>query len=539
MQPKNSAQPTDVANAAKHATRGALLLFIGNTFSTVILSLAVMVIARLLGPSDYGLYSIAITVPSLMLFSTDFGVSQALVRFTAKFRSERLEGLVWNLVKTGICFELATALLMFSVTLCLSSILATYVVNRPGMTQLIQISSAAILGNALFLTSNRIFVGLDQTDKAALLPVLNSLIKVIVAPILILLGFGVAGALVGHVLGLLVAAALGSLITLRICSGSKYRSHIDSSFISNLLPMIRFGIPLHASNLIAQLFLQYQTIILPWFTSDFEMGNYFVAATFSSAVALLTTPISPVLFAAFSKFDPSKNTPDLKSFFRYSLRYMLFLVIPVMFFTAVTSKDLAGMFYGSEYVEAPLYLSIYSMTFLVAPLTLVLGAFFGAMGRTGMVLQALLIQLSVAVPSSIVFTSLYKIPGFIFATTISAMLPVVYLGRAAHRQYGLEFDSRHMIRILLASFLSSIPAVSLTPLPYSHVLKVVVSATLFTLTYMTVSPILGAIKRVDIANLRETFKRMGVISRVISILLSYEERILSAVNSRQIDGRSK
>jgi O-antigen/teichoic acid export membrane protein len=68
-------------NVARQAAKGTMFVFAGDTSSAVILSITSIIIARMLGPSEYGLYSIALAVPSLMLLFTDLGINPALIRY--------------------------------------------------------------------------------------------------------------------------------------------------------------------------------------------------------------------------------------------------------------------------------------------------------------------------------------------------------------------------------------------------------------------------------------------------------------------------
>jgi hypothetical protein len=52
-----------VFEVAEAGVRGGLFLFAGNTVATVILAVGSIVIARLLGPEGYGLYSVCLIVP--------------------------------------------------------------------------------------------------------------------------------------------------------------------------------------------------------------------------------------------------------------------------------------------------------------------------------------------------------------------------------------------------------------------------------------------------------------------------------------------
>ena len=47
-----------LTDIAENSVRGGFFLFAGNALSTIILAVGSILIARLLGPEDYGLYNI-------------------------------------------------------------------------------------------------------------------------------------------------------------------------------------------------------------------------------------------------------------------------------------------------------------------------------------------------------------------------------------------------------------------------------------------------------------------------------------------------
>jgi O-antigen/teichoic acid export membrane protein len=517
--------------AAKQAAAGGILVFIGNTSSTVVLSVASIIIARLLGPSEYGMYSIALITPSLLFLFTDFGVNPALVRFLARFRAEGKSGSVKNLIKAGLYFEVLVGLLVFLISLFFSDIFATFFVNRPDMTRLIQISSPVVLGSALLATSNAIFVGLNEMGKAALLSVLSSGIKLVAAPTLVVLGFGVVGALAGHVLGPMIGGAIGILVVLVFCRSDTCYKKTGSDLTSNLRRLVGFGMPLYGSNIIRGL-LSYHTIILAWFTSNVEIGNYSVAVMFAEIIALITTPISTALFPAFSGIGLQSDSNGLRNLFLYSLRYTFLLVMPASVFIAVSSGDLVSVFYGPSYQQAPLYLGIYSMNFLLVGFTVVFGGFFNGIGRSDVSLKAALIQLCTTISLSLVFAGLYGVTGFICATVMSGTLATIYLSWIATSQYGLKFDPKRIGQILLASTLSAVPTFLSTMLFRLPLVRLTLAIVVFTATYSTVSPILGAIRHDDLTNLMQICGDTGMISRLSKMVVCYEERVLSVLCDR-------
>ena len=80
---------------AKVSARGGFHLLWGLAASTFITSIGVIILARLLTPDDFGLYSIALTVPNLIQIFRDWGTSYAVVKYSAKYTSEN-KGAKWG-----------------------------------------------------------------------------------------------------------------------------------------------------------------------------------------------------------------------------------------------------------------------------------------------------------------------------------------------------------------------------------------------------------------------------------------------------------
>ncbi len=76
------------------------------------------------------------------------------------------------------------------VSFVFSDYFALYVLRRPGIGVFIRLVSLLIICQILFSTSNSVFVGLDRMELSAATPVTETVVKVVLAPLLIVLGFG-------------------------------------------------------------------------------------------------------------------------------------------------------------------------------------------------------------------------------------------------------------------------------------------------------------------------------------------------------------
>src|SRR4030043_454096 len=188
----------ELIKVAEDSARSGFFLISGTALSTVILAISSILIGRLLGPELYGQYTLVLVVPTLLLTFTD---------------------------------------------------LAIY----------IRITSISTLFHVILTTATSAFVGLDKTEYNALAANIQALAKTIISISLVLLGFGVAGALVGYVAGYVVAATAGITI-LFLTIREKQSAQDDYSISSDLKTLLHYGAPLYVSVLLVSIVPLYQNL---------------------------------------------------------------------------------------------------------------------------------------------------------------------------------------------------------------------------------------------------------------------------------------
>ncbi|MEM1546778.1 MAG: oligosaccharide flippase family protein [Candidatus Methanomethylicia archaeon] len=509
---------------AEDSARGGFFLFTGNALSLITLAIGSIIVARLLGPENYGLLSLSLVVPYIFAGLIDFGISSALTRFSAKFRVEGKNGLVVSVLKSGLLFKLLIGIFMSIICLVFSDMFAAYILNRPEIGFLIRIASFLILFQSFFTALNSSFVGLDRMEGSALIMNIQSIMRTTLSPLLVVLGFSVVGALTGHILSYTIATLVGSLILLKYYRG--LGSPSNNSFKYNIKLMVGYGFPLYLSALLDLFLGQYRTIILAYFTSNFEIGNFIIATNLSSLINVLVFPLG-VLFPVFSKVNP--NGDELKRVFRLSVKYTALLIIPAAIIIAILSRDVVYTLYGCSYNLAPLFLSLYILQFLYAGFgSIVLGYLFSGIGETRIILKSNLINLSIFIPLAPLLTMLYSVSGLILALLTSSLPSLSYAVFIAIKRINVNFDLKASLRIYLASFLSAIPIVVLLQFsPLNSLLNLIIASSIFLITYITLIPLIGAINKSDLDNFKLMFGRLKIVWSIVKLVLIYEGRILN------------
>jgi O-antigen/teichoic acid export membrane protein len=515
----------EVAEMARDSARGGFSLFLGDASSTAILAVGFILIARLLGPSGYGLYSLAIVVPALFTSLINFGIDEALVRFPAKFKAEGRNELLVGVLRSGLKFRLWMGVMASIVGIALSDFLATRLLNRPEMGFYVKLASLAILFQPVFSSAYSSLVGLGRMDRSAMLKVFMSMAKALSAPTLIVLGFGVAGAILGHVLGYVVAGAAGLFLIARSLRTLKPKSG-GGGFVENLKLMIGYGYPLYLSSLASIFIGQLQLILLAFFVSNFEVGNFNAAVNLTTLLTILITPMATAIFPAFSTF--SSRQAELKRFFGLSMRYVSLLLVPASIAVITLSRDISRVVYGPSYVLTPLFLSLYAAVFLLVGLGYyVLGSFFNGIGATKLTLRTNLVYAGVFISSAPLLTRAHGVLGLISAFLASNLVSVAYGLSLARNKFEVDFNPISLSGVYVASIFSALPVLLLSRLfNLGSLVNLAVGIPLFLMTYLTSAPLFGAVHANDIRNLETIFGGIGIWP-ILKPILAFESRLLT------------
>lgn len=517
-----------ILDVAEESARGGFLLFTGNVLSLIVLAVGSIMLARVLGPESFGLFALSLALSSILTHLIDLGVDPALTRFSAKHRAEGKTQLVAGMVKSGLHFKILISLTTSILCFFFSDTIATSILVRPEISPLIKLMSILIVFHSIFLALDSTFIGLDKMEANALILNTLALTKTTLSPLLVILGLSITGALAGHIVGEMIACIVGGLILSKFYKGLVNPS--DNRFINNLGMMLHYGFPIYLSSLLTLISLHSQTIILGFFVSNIEIGNFSVAVTLSNMLTVLILPLT-VLFPAFSKVNPSSD--DLKRIFSLSVKYGALFIVPAAVIITILSQDIVHFLYGDRYSLAPSFLSLYVTAFLYAGAgSVILFHLFNGIGQTKITFKQTLINLLVFLPLSSVLVGFLRVHGLIIAFLISSLLSLGYGLFYAIKEVKVDLDIQASLGIYFASFFSAIPTLLyLSISPFNELSNLLVGGTLFLLAYLTAVPITGALSYSDLENFELIFRKNGFVRPMLKYVLNYEKKIFSLIAS--------
>ena len=517
-----------VLEMGKVSTAGSFQLFVGVATSTVIMAVGTIVLARLLSPAEYGLYSVAL-IPSLMLnLFRDWGVNSAITKYVAFFGAAKKEEDIGNTIVAGLTFEIVVGLSLSFLSLLLADFISSMIFHRSESAPLISIVSVTIFSGSLLAAAQSSFVGFERMELNSLTLISQAAVKSVLSPLLVLLGFGTLGAVLGYTFSFLVAGivALGILYFSLFRNLKRFR--VNRFQVSKTLRiMLRYGVPLSISSILVGFLARFYGFMMAFYCSDVMIGNFQVATNFAVIITFLTIPISTVLFPAFAKLDPQNGLQLLKTVYKSSVKYTAMLLVPTTAAMMVLSKEMISTLFGKQWAYAPFFLTLYVIGNLFSGFgALSMDRLLAGLGETKTLMKLSLLTLLVGLPLSILLIPNLGIVGVIFGT-LFASLPGTFWGLYwIWKKYKVTADWRSSLRIFVASGVAAaITFLSLDFLNAVEWLKLITGGIVFLTAYILIAPAIGAVVQEDINNLRQMLSSLGFISKIINMPLAVAEKV--------------
>ncbi|MCW4029178.1 MAG: oligosaccharide flippase family protein [Candidatus Bathyarchaeota archaeon] len=541
----------------KSSALGSFHLLIGVVGGTVILAVGTLILATLLSPEGVGLYGMALIPFTMISFFRDWGINNALIQKIASLKAQGKTEEIHDVIVSGIVFEIITGAALALVCFGLAWPLA-YILSPADVSELsvyIELSALAVFTGALISAAGGIFVGFERMKLNSFAQIFQAVIKTALGPLLIILGFGVFGAVFAAVVSLVATGIVCILLVYFYLFRPLKKSKVGRCDIKKTLkPMISFGLPLTVSNVVIGVLPQFFTFVMAAYAGTWMMGNYFAGTYFAVILTFVSFPIQTVLFPMFSKVNPDTEPKLVKTVFASSIKYTALLLVPATMLLITLAEPLVNTLFPAEGILQSLFVANAAPKYPYAPIFLILSilvdllvlignislvVFQSGVGQTRQVMKQSILSLAVGLPLAYGLVAYFAEVGgpalAVVGGIIGAMIanfPGMFWGLSwIWRKYGVKADFVSSAKIFLASLIASgATYLLITVLSIAYwVISLIVGAVVFLLVFLTTAPVIGAVNQMDIDNFRTMFSGLGIIAKPINLTLGFMRRMCKPI----------
>jgi O-antigen/teichoic acid export membrane protein len=332
----------------KNALSGLFWTVIDTVFLKGSIFIASIILARLLGPTEFGLVGMISVFISIGLVIVNSGLSSSLIRAKKTDESD---------YNTVFFLSLSISVCIFIFFYILAPYIAKFY-KQQILSEVIRVYCIGFVISAFSAVQQAIFEKNMQFKKLMLLNAPGTLLGVFVGIALGILGYGVWSIVFMH----LSTRLITSIMFWLFCSwkpafqfsASKMKYHFS------------FGYKLLFSGLIDISFNNIYNVIIGKFFTVQSLGHFERARTFTEyPVTMLTGILDKVTYPLLSKIQDEKER--VAEVYKQLLQFSFFVTAPIMFGAAAIAFPLFELILGKQWLQAAGYFQIICLASMFYP----------------------------------------------------------------------------------------------------------------------------------------------------------------------------
>ena len=337
--------------------RPGIIFMIGTISIAVLNYLYHIFMGRLLGPAEYGVLGSLFAIVYLTTFSSNT-FNRVISKYAAEFKGKNKDGCMKRLITRGLYKISLYGLIVLFAYILLTPYIAKFMnlEDTAGLIIVGIIGYFSILGAVITGALNGLQMFLWQNS----LSFISAVLKFGFALLLVYLGFGVHGALIAIVIGVVVMLLVGAYSLKKEIIGVK-----SENFKSKKIYL--YAVPVFLSSILPLLLITFDQILVKHYFSSVDAGYYAAAGNIAKIIWFGSGFFVSVLFPKVVKLN-AQGKKACKMLTK-CLIYTSFLVLIGVGVYFTTPRLIVLAIYGSDYLPIAslvgmfgLALGLYSIT---------------------------------------------------------------------------------------------------------------------------------------------------------------------------------
>lgn len=368
--------------------QNAAWLLGGNSAAGIFAAIETVVIARLLGVSNYGLLALAIAYVEFLNAFFDFGVWETATKYLETFWSNGESAKARSIIKLSYVVDISSGIIAFLFAILTAKIANKYLIHSPQASALISIYALSLLINTANFTSDAILRVFDKFKNIAFINSLQVFSRVSLVTIVLLLGMGIKGVISSYVL----ASFFGFSIRIWLVSKTMHEHKLQGWWKANLF-LIKDqwkGIAWFLSNTSFIGTLQMANdrflgiLVLGYFSGKDAVAYYKIARSIVKVMTRFSDPLYQAIYPELVRIFNQNALEDFLYLLKYSLRILLKFTIPLAIITLIFTDQIIISLFGKEFLPAVNALRIITVAIVISQLTFWISPALLAIGKPGL-----------------------------------------------------------------------------------------------------------------------------------------------------------
>ncbi len=508
----------DNIEAGKKTAGVASSIITGRLLAIALSGAAFIIVARILGPSTYGIFTVAIAFAAFFGAFGDLGIATAFSKYVGQHIANNEIDQISEVLSNGYALMLMTGTLFTIIAFIFSGFVANYALGGGSYTYIVQVATLIIFLSIMYSASYYAIIGFGKSAYIALTILIQSVLQSITSIILVYMKFGAIGPIIGAIAGY----AIGFILAIFIIT-YKFGIKFQMPSFGGMKSLLGFSAPISIYTGLRGIVNNLSPILLGLFATTIIVGNYGVALKTANLFMLITDSITFALLPAFASTLSVKSIGrSLSRFYNYAVYITFVIMVPAMFYIAVLAKQFSYTAFSASYLFTPSYISVIAIGILfwaVATYTTML-----LIGRN-LVKDVLKYAVFVAIMEFVImFTLIPVFNGYGLVVLLYVVSPVAISSLSvmvASKKLQVYLDTKKLVKVVAAGAISALLILPITFMSNNYILILVLGFIEQIVVYPPLLSIIGGASKDDLRTITELSSKLPIINFMLKKISDY------------------
>jgi O-antigen/teichoic acid export membrane protein len=322
----------------------------------------IIVLTRyLMTPAEYGLLFYGLSILGVVAIFGTLGLPSSLARYVTEY-DETAPGQVPHILTASLA-----ALLVLSVgigiVVTLGSPWLAGRLGEPGLAPILALGVAYLTLKTLVKYLVSVYQGLNRVTYSALVRSTSSIVRVLAAIALVVLGFGAVGAFAGYLVGFAAGVTVGF-----VCLYRRFYTAYDRAPAREeglLRRIVEYSVPLTATRGASVLDKKVDTVLVGALLNPAAVSFYTISKQVGEVAITPAQSLGFTISPTFGEQKAGDSADRAARLYEQSLEHVLLLYVPATVGLFLVAEPLVRHVFGQAYLGAAPVLQVMSLYVLV------------------------------------------------------------------------------------------------------------------------------------------------------------------------------
>jgi stage V sporulation protein B len=395
-----------------------------------------IVLSRVLGVEQYGVFGVVMSVLVWVELSVIVGIPTALQKFIGEDHAH-----AHALRRAAFAMQVKYSTLVFLLLFLTAGLLAD-LLNDHSLAFYLRVASVDIVLYALYRLFLNVHNGMKNFGKQTLASMVYAVGKMAAIFALVWRGAAVAGALVGNAVG----SALGLAAAVFLKPGIA-----PAAGVFEKGKIIRYAVPIIFFTLLMNLFLSLDLWFVKAFLDNAAAGYYAAASTIAKVPYFLFLALSFTLLPSLAKAMKQEDAPRVQHLVWQSTRILLVSLSFISVLVISSAAALIELLFTELYAPATAILQIQICGLSFLTVFMVFATMLNVEDRPAASLGIASVVVAINLALNFWWVPRWGNAGAAWAMTCSTFTGTLWAGVAVYRKFAVALSLRALMRIIAAA----------------------------------------------------------------------------------------